>query len=180
MKKPIVYTLVGGLILFVWQFLSFAILNLHGSASEHTPLQDPILERLAELELEEGMYALGTLAQEDYQDPVKVEAYLAEQDGQPWAILNYHKEWSSDMTPNLVRSLIMNLLIAFGLFWLFGKAAAQSKLTNVAIAVVVGLLAFAYHPYSQFIWFKAPDIWAHLLDSVVPFAMLGFLAPTAE
>src|SRR6056300_1003559 len=120
MKNTLLFTLVGGLILFVWQFLSFAMLNLHGSASEHTPLQDPILERLAELELEAGMYALGTLSQEDYQDPAKVEAYLAEQDGQPWAILNYHKEWSSDMTPNLVRSFIMNLLIAFGLFWLFG------------------------------------------------------------
>ena len=42
-------------VFFVWQFF-FAMLNLHGSASEHTPLQDPILERLAELELEEGMY----------------------------------------------------------------------------------------------------------------------------
>lgn len=180
MKKPIVYTFVGGLILFVWQFLSFAMLNLHGSASEHTPLQDPILERLAELELQEGMYALGTLSQEDYQDPAKVEAYLAEQDGQPWAILNYHKAWSSDMTPNLLRSLIMNLLIAFGLFWLFGKVGADSRVANALLAVVIGCIAFAYHPYSQFIWFKAPDIWAHLIDSVIPFAALGFLAPTQD
>jgi hypothetical protein len=81
------------------------------------------------------------------------------------------------MTPNLVRSLIMNLLIAFGLFWLFGKVGAATKVANALIAVVIGLLAFAYHPYSQFIWFEAPDIWAHLLDSVLPFAVLGFLAP---
>ena len=32
MKNPIVYTLVGGLVLFVWQFLSFAAINLHGEA----------------------------------------------------------------------------------------------------------------------------------------------------
>lgn len=180
MKKPLVYTLVCGLILFVWQFLSFAMLNLHGSASAHTPLQDEILERLAELQLEEGMYALGTLSQEDYQDPAKVEAYLAEQDGKPWAILNYQKEWSSDMTPNLLRSMVMNFLIAFGMHWLFSKVAARSKWVNVTVALAIGLIAFAYHPYAQFIWFKAPDIWPHLLDSLVPFALLGFLAPIED
>jgi hypothetical protein len=176
MKNTLLFTLVGGLILFVWQFLSFAMLNLHGSASEHTPLQDEILERLAELELEEGMYALGTLSQEDYNDPAKVEAYLREQDGQPWAILNYHHAWQSDMTPNLIRSMLINFLLAFGFLWVMRKLAIEGTGERIAAAVGIGLIGFFFHPYSQFIWFEAPDIYAHLLDSIVPFVLLGWLS----
>ena len=176
MKNTLLFTIVGGLMLFVWQFMSFAMLNLHGSASEHTPLQDEILERLAELKLEEGMYALGTLAQEDYNDPAKVEAYLSEQDGQPWAILNYHHAWQSDMTPNLIRSMLINLLLAFGFLWVMRKLAIEGTGERIAAAVGIGLIGFFFHPYSQFIWFEAPDIYAHLLDSIVPFALLGWLS----
>ena len=59
MKNPIVYTLVGGLVLFVWQFFSFAAINLHGEAQTYTEKDQQILEFLDSIELEPGMYALG-------------------------------------------------------------------------------------------------------------------------
>ena len=37
MKNVIVFTLVGSMALFFWQFLSFAGLNLHADAQAHTP-----------------------------------------------------------------------------------------------------------------------------------------------
>jgi hypothetical protein len=30
-------------------------------------------------------------------------------------------------------------------------------------------------PYTNYIWYQTPDIWAHLLDAFVPYALLGFL-----
>ena len=56
MKRLLFSSLAGGLILFFWQFLSFAAVNLHRSAQQYTPHQDEILAKLAELDLEEGMY----------------------------------------------------------------------------------------------------------------------------
>jgi len=50
-------------------------------------------------------------------------------------------------------------------------------MTDALLAVIIGCVAFAYRPQSQFIWFKAPDFWAHLLDSLIPFAVLGCIAP---
>ncbi|MFZ8836769.1 MAG: hypothetical protein ACO3MV_06685 [Flavobacteriales bacterium] len=175
MKNPLLFTLCGGLILFVWQFISFAALNLHGSASSYTPLQDPILNQLKELELPQGMYALGTLPQEDYADPEKVEAYLAEQNGQPWGILQYHHSWQSDMTSNLLRGFTISLLVAFGMFWILRQLPSSNLIKRILICAVIGLIGFFFHPYSQFIWFKFPDVWAHLLDSILPFALLGLL-----
>jgi len=55
MKTFLLSTVLGGLILFFWQFLSFAAINLHGPAQEYTPLDREILAHLDGLNLEEGM-----------------------------------------------------------------------------------------------------------------------------
>ena len=42
MKTFLLPTVLGGVILFFWQFLSFAAINLHGEAQEYTPLDRDI------------------------------------------------------------------------------------------------------------------------------------------
>ena len=54
MKKLFVGALVGGLILFIWQFLSWSLLNIHLPEMQYTPAQDEILSALSEAGLEEG------------------------------------------------------------------------------------------------------------------------------
>ena len=43
------------------------------------------------------------------------------------------------------------------------------------LAVAVGMVGFMFFPYSNFIWFKNPDIFAHMVDALVPFALVGLL-----
>ncbi|WP_236973473.1 hypothetical protein [Membranihabitans maritimus] len=59
MSKIWIGSLVGGLILFIWQFLSWSMLNIHDNEMEYTPNQVQILEVLNE-NLEEGNYFLPT------------------------------------------------------------------------------------------------------------------------
>lgn len=175
MNKTLLYTTVGGLVLFIWQFLSFAAVNLHGNSQEYTPKDKQILKFLASIELEEGMYALGSPSPEERSDPALQESYMRRMEGQPWARLNYRHHWSGDMSMNLIRSVIMNMLSAFLLFWLFRNVVDRNTGKCVMIAVAVGWVGFLFFPYSNFIWFKDPDIWAHMVDATVPFAMLGWL-----
>jgi hypothetical protein len=43
MKKLVIGSLVGGIIIFIWQTLSWAMLNLHHASQEYTALgADPI------------------------------------------------------------------------------------------------------------------------------------------
>lgn len=177
MKRLLLSSLAGGLILFFWQFLSFAALNLHSSAQQYTPLDQEILAHLAKLELDEGMYALGSPSPEERADPEGLGAeYTARMEGQPYAVLNYQNGWTSNMMPNLLRSLVMNVLTALLLFWVLGQIANPSRFKSIAVAVAVGFIGYLFYPYSNFIWFKNPDIWAHLADSVVPFALVGLLS----
>ena len=39
----------------------------------------------------------------------------------------------------------------------------------------VGFFAFLVVPYTNYIWYQTPDIWAHLLDAFVPYAIIGAL-----
>jgi hypothetical protein len=177
MKRLLLFSLAGGLTLFFWQFLSFAALNFHGSAQEYTPLDQEILAHLAQLNLDEGMYALGSPSPEERADPDGLGAeYMARMEGQPYAVLNYQYEWSSNMLPNLLRSLVMNVLTALLLFWLLGQISNPTLGKRLGIALAVGFIGFMFYPYSNFIWHKTPDIWAHLADSVVPFALIGLLS----
>ena len=36
MKKTVIAALVGGLIIFLWQFLSYALINFHKPAQQYT------------------------------------------------------------------------------------------------------------------------------------------------
>jgi len=177
MKNPIVYTLVGGLVLFVWQFISFAGVNLHDDAQAHTPKDGEILEFLDKIELEPGMYALGAPSAEERADPALWEAYEERMEGQSWAQLNYLETWTNDMNMNLLRGFVMNLITAFLLFWMMRNLSDPTTARRVMLAVFVGWAGFMVFPYSNFIWYKKPDIWAHLIDATLPFAVLGWLGP---
>jgi hypothetical protein len=87
MKRHLLFSLIGAVIIFVWQFISFAMPNIHKSAMGYTPLQDEILQKFQELGLEEGMYVLGmpdpTTSMAQQQEAMK--AY----DGKPWALVNW-------------------------------------------------------------------------------------------
>ena len=46
MKKMIIGALVGGIILFAWQFLTWVLLDLHEAQQKYTPKQDSLIRYL--------------------------------------------------------------------------------------------------------------------------------------
>jgi len=58
LKKYLLFGLVGGLILFFWQFLSNAALDFHHDFHRYTEHQDQITHYIDSLQLEEGSYMM--------------------------------------------------------------------------------------------------------------------------
>src|SRR5210317_1602204 len=104
MKKAILFAVIGAAIIFAWDFISYAMPNLHKSAGEYTAVQDELLGAIEKSGLDEGMYYLGQpdpeLSKEEYKSAM--EKY----EGQPWAIINYQEEYNSSMAMNMVRAII--------------------------------------------------------------------------
>lgn len=58
MKKPLIATAVGAIIIFIWSALSWMVLPVHHTTFMHTPSQDVILKNIQENIGESGVYML--------------------------------------------------------------------------------------------------------------------------
>lgn len=171
MKKHLLFSIIGGLILFLWQFLSYAMPNFHQKANTYTPLQDTLLATLQSSGLPEGMYMLGM---PDPDDAEAMKAYQ-EMETSTWATLNYRINDSNEMAMPMARGVVVCIIISAILFMFFNQQKDPTLIKRIALALGIGLIGFFFVPYSNFIWYKEPDIFAHLLDAVVPWIILGFI-----
>ena len=174
MKKHLLYTLLGGTILFFWQFLSHAALNLHADAQQYTPKQTEILDAIAAAGLEPGQYMLGQPGPTETME--EWEAAMESLQGKPWGLLNYQTVDHSDMVMPLVRGYIIAFIVAALFFWLIRNMTAMDVKKGLFVGVAVGMISYFLEPYSDFIWYKTPGIVAHLMDGIIPWAVLGAIA----
>lgn len=182
MKRKLLFSLFGAVIIFVWQFLSYAMPNLHKSAMQYTPGQEKMLQSLKDAGMTEGMYVLGqpdpTMSREQQASAMK------DFDSKPWAIVNYHEKNSVGMAMPMIRGFLVCLVMAFLLFYIFLQQKNPTLQNRILLSLTVGLIGFFFEPYTNFIWFRAPDIFAHFADAIVPWLILGFvghkMAPVDE
>lgn len=169
MKKTIVGVLVGALILFIWQFISWGAVNLHSGMQQHTPKQTEILKYLGD-NLEEGFYMLpvsppGTSSED-------MQKQMEESNGKPWAQIYYHKAMDTGMGMNLVRGLVVDLLAVFLLVFLLQKMGNASFQTIILSSLSVGLIGYLSVTYVNAIWFQTKTL-ADLLDAVASWGLIG-------
>ena len=174
MKKHLLYTLIGGTILFFWQFLSHAALNLHADAQQYTPVQSEILDAIAAAGLEPGQYMLGQPGPTETME--EWESAMDALEGKHWGLLNYQTVDHSDMIMPLIRGYLIAFIVAALFFWLVSNLKAVDVKKGLLVGVAVGMISYFLEPYSDFIWYKTPGIVAHLMDGIIPWAVLGALA----
>jgi hypothetical protein len=173
MKRKLLFALIGAVVIFVWQFLSFAMPNFHKPAMTYTPAQNEILQKFAELGLKEGMYVLGQPDPSLSQDEQR--AAMKSLEGKPWAVVNYQEKMMMSMAMPMIRGFLVAFVISFLLFWMFLQQKTPSLTNRLYLALAVGMMSFLFVPYTSFIWYKEPDIWAYFIDGIVPWLILGFI-----
>ena len=174
MKKAIIGSIVGALIIFIWQFLSFALIDFHRPAQEYTDKQEAIMSFLDGQGLKDGGYFIPNVPSTASNEEAKL--VMKKYDGKPWARIEYHnvaKNSTNAMIMNMVRGFLVDVVIVLLFSWLVSKMAAPSLRTIVASALGVGIISFLSQPYIEFIWYKTFDIWAYFLDAVVAWGLTG-------
>lgn len=79
------------------------------------------------------------------------------------------------MAMNMIRGFIISMIICYMLLMLIRQQKDPKLSKRLALGLGVGLISFFFLPYTGFIWFKEPDIWAYLADGIVPWLILGWL-----
>ena len=170
MNKVLIGALVGGLLLWIWQFLSWGMLNIHGSEMSYTGAQDQILACLSDSGIEEGTYFIPNVPPDTPQD--EAQQMWEQRIGQPWALVSYHKEMSINMSMNMIRGFVVDILAVFLLSYIL---IGRNDLTFQKIlisSVMVGLISYFTTSYLSTIWFETSSI-GHLIDAVVQWGIVG-------
>lgn len=169
MKKLIVGTLVAAIILFIWQFLSWSMLNIHGPENTYSPNQDKIIDFLSQ-NLEEGEYFLPTMppGASSEERAAMMESVV----GKPWAQVQYHKAYANNMGMNMFRGFVANLLIAFLLCWILIRMKDLTLVRGLLTSLFIGLIGYSVITYIHSIWFETYTL-GYLLDTVVQFGLVG-------
>jgi len=171
MKKLIIGAIVGGIIIFVWQTLSFALLNLHGKAFQYTPKQEAIMNTLNTLLTEDGSYLVPGLPENATSE--EHEAQMKNSDGKPWAMISYHKAMHMSMPMNMIRGLLVDIVAVGLLCWIISKMKLPAFGTVLTASIFTGLIVFFTAPYTSHIWYETFDIMAYFMDAIVGWGACG-------
>jgi len=171
MKKLLIGAIVGGILIFVWQTLSWTVLDMHRANQEYTPKQDTILSYLSSQFSEDGSYFLpNTPKGASSEEKSKV---MNSSMGKPWAEIHYHKALNISMGANIARGLIVDIIIVALLCWVLLKVSPASFGNFFLSCLFVGLIVFMNSPYTIHIWYPKADIMAHLWDAIISWGLCG-------
>lgn len=171
MKKIIIGSIVGGLIIFIWQFLSWTLLELHRPAHQYTPKQTEILNFLSRQFPDDGGYFLPNYPPGSSRE--EIEAGMAQGAGKPWAVISYHKAMNANMGMNMFRGLVVDILIVALFCWLVSKMPGARFHTILLASLATGFIVFLNVPYTMHIWYETFDLYADLADALVAWGLTG-------
>lgn len=170
MKNQLIGTVVTAIIIFIWQFCTWGLLNLHSSEFTYTPNQDAILNALNANLTEDGNYFMPGLppgATEEQQKEL-----MKNNEGKPWAMIKYQKVSDMSMGMNMFRGLVVDLLAAFLLIWLLMQFRETSFKTVLTSSLVVGFIGYLVITYTNSIWFDTNSM-MYLVDTLVLWGLVG-------
>lgn len=173
MKKWLIGSLVGAVLLFVWQFLSWTMFQFHEAEAKYTPAQDSILQYLGNQFNETGTWMLPTVPPGSSQEAA--EALGKTMDGKPWATITYRTSYSHDMTSPLIRGFLVDLFLVFCVIYIITRNGTPTGMRIFAASVALGLVTFLIGPYTAHNWFQTPteDMHGHLIDALVAWSLVG-------
>jgi hypothetical protein len=171
MKRTLAAVLVGAIIVFGWQALSWMLLPFHNDSYKYTPNEQVILNNLSSSITEEGTYMLpGTKPGVSQEEQAKT---WEANKGKPWAMVTYHPSYSGDMAGQMIRGFLIALVSVWIVCWLL---KGINGFSNIFIrSLMIGFFAWLFVHYNNHNWFATP--WSvlkgELIDILAAWGLCG-------
>ena len=174
MKKLVIGALVGGLLVFLWQTLSWTVLNLHAKEYQKAPGQDSIMNFLSSQFSEDGQYILphsggGEASMEE------IEKTVEGMKGKPWAVISYHKSYDvgDKMMSFIIRGLIADIIAVLFVCWILATNPNR-KFGGIFIStILIGIVGYLFIPYSNHMWYQTPGAITNFVDVLLSWGLCG-------
>jgi hypothetical protein len=171
MKKLIIGALIGGILIFLWQMLSWTVLDLHGKEYQKASNQDEVMPFLSSHFTHDGQYYLPSLDRNATSAEHK--KFVEDMKGKPWAILTYHASYEIDMLKNILMGLAAAILAAAFACWILMKNTNSSFATTFISCVLIGLAGYLFIPFANKVWFQTPGLKTNVIDTLLSWGLCG-------
>ena len=170
MKKLIIGSLIGSIILFIVQFTFWAGSNLHQKSNQYTNKQDTVLQFLQK-NLHNGTYLLPNAPPNSTNEEKML---LGENmKGKPWAIVTFHEKYSINMLANIGRSLLVDFCVLFFIMLVLINLKSNKFFLIFFVSILVGLIGFLDGIYTFHIWYPGYDIMMYFYKTLCEWAFIG-------
>lgn len=172
MKRYLIGSLVGGILLFAWQSIAHMGMHHHDAAYKMVPNENAVMAALNSSITAEGQYLLpGMNPNASEEEQQKYNEAVA---NKPWAIITYHPAYNMNMTTNILRGFCNAILCALLFIIIIGKNSGRF-MPILLKAIGFGFFAFMYVWYNQNIWMQTPwdVLQGELIDHFIAWALCG-------
>ena len=173
MKKWLVGSLVGAILLFAWQFIAWAGAELHSKEFKYAPAQHQIMSLLASNLKEDGQYSLPQAAPGS--SSAEREKQMEQLNGKPVATIIYKASYNTDMVTPIIRSFAVDLVMLILIIFLLGRTTTLTFGNAWMCTLAIGFVAWLWYPYTQHVWFQTPIeiVTGALMDWFVGYSLVG-------
>lgn len=172
MKKTLIATIVGTLIIFFSQALSWMVSPIHKHSFKQTDKQDAILPVLSENLAEDGLYYMPMLSVDAPHE--EQEKYMQEQMGKPAAVVTYMKAAHYDMVSNMALGFIFCFIGVWIIVWFLTKTSAifNTMGSRVTVTLIFAVFVIFRTYMMEWNWMNSP---MHYLSGQIIDELLGGL-----
>jgi hypothetical protein len=176
MKKLLLAGVVGGVIMFVWAMLYWAVLGIGSSSMKNTVDETAVAATLKSNLGPQGVYVLPSMPAS--QSPADMDAHMKKYEAGPIAMIIYNPSGADPMmTGQLIGGLILNILTCLVAAWFLSRSTAStsSYFSRVAFCGMFGILVSLASHLLNWNWMGYPldYITKWIVDCVIGFILAG-------
>ncbi len=182
MVRVIVAALIGGILLFVWGFVSWTVLTWHNTSGGQLPNEEIVVAAMQGNITESGIYWIPGMAREpaasDEAKKAAEEAWMERHRAGPIGMLVYHPEGREPMMPKVfAQGLGLSFLSALIAAVLLVSSGIGNYVGRVAFVTMLGLFVGITADMSEWNWFSFPMDWtlANVGDRLVGWLLVGLV-----
>jgi hypothetical protein len=175
MKKLLIGSLVGAILLFGWQAVSWTAIGVHDNSYKYISNQDSVMTFLVKNLASDGEYLVPRAdPQLSKEERMKQEETLM---SKPWALIHFHQTGETDMTKTLLKGFAGSFICVLLVCLVIRKFDLPYKTFFSLFTAVLtfGVISFLFVWYNQHNWFQTSwnFLWGEMVDDFVGWGLVG-------
>ncbi|MBS4027079.1 MAG: hypothetical protein KGZ58_00460 [Ignavibacteriales bacterium] len=173
MKKTILAAVLGGVTLFIWGFLSWAVLDLHGGTMRGLSNEDEVRAFMKSNFPQSSVYIIPKTMDGS-------EATMKKYQEGPIATVIYQAEGQNPAMPSqMVIGLLTNILFAWLAAWFLSRstAFAESYFSRVTFVGMLGIFTAFFQHITNWNWMAYPTDYSVVMiaDNILAMFLAGLV-----